>query len=284
MHPSLKYNGGLFVSLLCDDNLSFEEKYPPGTQVKWIDPSTNRLLAGTVMDIHFPVSPSEANSQQPYLILFDNGTTASVPLNEMAALISLPLVDVGASNSMDSLLPPFLHLNSKITYEHKEKYHKGFLGEHNGCYHFIFKSHVNKQKEDWSVPLPNLPVTWVDMCIEGILLPGNISHNFLCSPTSWHPSTFDPVGLFMSALNLHQDCPPTLLKALADSHPNREVWLKSYHDKKGGLQSLDTYCKITLGKYCTLGEKGAPCAIPTMCVLTIKRDKNLLPIMLNLTS
>ncbi len=71
------------------------------------------------MDIPFPVSPSEADSQQSYLILFDNDTTAFVPLNEMAALTPLPLVDVGTSNSMDSLLPPFLRLNSKITYEHK---------------------------------------------------------------------------------------------------------------------------------------------------------------------
>jgi hypothetical protein len=53
VYPTLKYNRGLFVSLLCDDNPSFEEKYSPGMQVKWIDPSTNMLLSGTVMDISF---------------------------------------------------------------------------------------------------------------------------------------------------------------------------------------------------------------------------------------
>ncbi len=144
----------------------------------------------------------------------------SVPLNKMAALIPPPPVDVGVSNSTDSLLPPFLRLNLKIKHEHKGQYHKGFLGQRNGCYHFVFKSHINKQKEDWSVPLPNLPVTWVDMCIEGILLLGHISHTFLCSPTSRHPSTFDPVASFVSTLNIHCDCPPTLLKALADSQPD----------------------------------------------------------------
>jgi hypothetical protein len=35
--------------------------------------------------------------------------------------------------------------------------------------------------------------------------------------------------------------------------------------------------EITLGEYCALREKGAPKAIPTMCVLTIKKDENLLP-------
>jgi hypothetical protein len=33
-----------------------EEKYPPGTRIKCIDPSTNVLLSGTVMDIPFKVS------------------------------------------------------------------------------------------------------------------------------------------------------------------------------------------------------------------------------------
>jgi hypothetical protein len=69
VYPTLKYNGGLFVSLLCDDNQSFEEKYPPGMRVKWIDHSTNMLLAGMVMDIPFPVSSLEADSQQSYVIL-----------------------------------------------------------------------------------------------------------------------------------------------------------------------------------------------------------------------
>jgi hypothetical protein len=43
---------------------------------------------------------------------------------------------------------------------------------------------------------------------------------------------FDP---FVSALNLHRECPPTLLKALADTHPDREVWLQSYKEEKEGL-------------------------------------------------
>jgi hypothetical protein len=120
------------------------------------------------------------------------------------------------------------------------------------------------------------------MCVEGILLPGHISHTFLRSPPSPSPSlqgqsTFNPVACFVSAINLHLDCPPTLLKALANTHPDREIWLQSYQEEKHGLQSLNTYKKITLGNYWAKREKGAPCAIPTMCILTIKRDENLLP-------
>jgi hypothetical protein len=36
--------------------------------------------------------------------------------------------------------------------------------------------------------------------------------------------------------------------------------------------------KINLGKYWALCEIGAPKAIPTMCILTIKKDENLLPL------
>ena len=36
--------------------------------------------------------------------------------------------------------------------------------------------------------------------------------------------------------------------------------------------------KITLGEYRALREKGAPKAIPTMCVLTIKKDEQLMPL------
>jgi hypothetical protein len=119
------------------------------------------------------------------------------------------------------------------------------------------------------------------MCIEGVLVPGHVSHTFLCSPTSPQQSTFDPGALFVSAVHLHRDCPPTLLKALANTHPDREVWLQSYYKEKRDIESLGTFQKISLGEYHALREKGAPRAIPTMCVLTIKKDENLLPLVPN---
>ncbi len=44
------------------------------------------------------------------------------------------------------------------------------------------------------------------------------------------------------------------------------------------ILSMNTYRKITLGEYQALHEKGAPKAFPTMCVLTNKKDENLLPL------
>ena len=66
--------------------------------------------------------------------------------------------------------------------------------------------------------------------------------------------------------------------------------MQSYFEEKRGIESLGKFKKITLGEYWgtfkkiplgeyrALREKGAPRAIPTMCVLTIKKDENLLPL------
>ncbi len=135
------------------------------------------------MDIPFPDDLSLDNAPS-HTILFDNGTSLSIPLSEMADIIPKPLVDIATSNSQDSLLPPFLCLNSKITYKHDGQYHKGYLGLQDGMYWFVFKSHVNKHKEDWGINLPNLPTTWVDMCVKGVLIPGHVSHTFLRSSAS----------------------------------------------------------------------------------------------------
>jgi hypothetical protein len=230
------------------------------------------------MDIPISHITLETPAEPSFTVLFDNGRTLSIPLSEMAGIIPSPLVRDKLAAGSNNLLPPFLQLNSKITYEHDGHFHKGFLGIRNGVYRFIYKSHVNKRKEDWGIDLPNLPQTWVDLCVECILLPGHVAHSFLQDPSSPTRSTFGPVASFVSTVNLHQDCPPSLYKALAASHPDREVWFQSYYEEKHGIESLVTYQKIPLGKYRALWEKGKPKAIPTMCVLTIKKDENLLPL------
>jgi hypothetical protein len=112
VYSNVKYDGGLFCSLLCDDNPSFQEEYHLGTRVEHIDPSTNLLLAGMVMDIPFPTDVSDSTINISFTILFDNGTTASIPLSKMSSILPAPPVDVAACDSQDSLLPPSLHLNS----------------------------------------------------------------------------------------------------------------------------------------------------------------------------
>jgi hypothetical protein len=65
------------------------------------------------MDIPFPVtSPNSPPRELSYTALFDNGTTASIPLQDMASLIPPPPIDPlpngDLSSSQDSRLLPFL--------------------------------------------------------------------------------------------------------------------------------------------------------------------------------
>ena len=54
--------------------------------------------------------------------------------------------------------------------------------------------------------------------------------------------------------------------------------LASFREEKSGIESQGTYVKIGLPEYRALRVKGAPKAIPTMCVLSIKKDEVLNPL------
>jgi hypothetical protein len=71
---------------------------------------------------------------------------------------------------------------------------------------------------------------------------------------------------------------PTHYSPVSITHPNCNTWIASFRKEKSVIQSLNTYIKIGLAKYRALLAKGAPHAIPTMCVLSIKKDKMLDPL------
>jgi hypothetical protein len=241
VYPNIVYNGRLFVSLHWDASPQISKPYPPGTRIVDSDPTTNTTWLATVMDI--PMDPSISPQ---YLIQFNNGTTAFVTASKMPSLIHKPDVN---SSITSHLLPPFLRPNSKIMYEHEGQYHKGYLTQSdNGSYSFSYKSHTNKKHADWNVPLPNLTFNWHDLCVNGILLPGHTASSFI-QESSAH---------FVSATNLFQECPSSLLRALSNLHPDHDVWLRSFHEEKSGIELMDMYNKINLAQYRALWEKGCP--------------------------
>jgi hypothetical protein len=238
VYPDLHYDGGLFCSLVHDGSNPMDELYPPSTRVEQINPTAKSLVAGTVMDI---LISTDVLGSPSYLIFFNNDTSASILLPEMQSMIPAPLVSMPNTTASplahSSLLSPFLSISSRITYKHDRTYHKGFLSRKPcGTFCFSFKTHVKKKSKDWGVNLPNLPFNWAVLCTEGILIPGHVAHTFSCpalSPVSLvlasSTSKFNPVASIVSAINLHRDCPPSILQALAASHPDREAWLQSYY-------------------------------------------------------
>ncbi len=168
----------------------------------------------------------------------------------MPLLIPKPNVDVSYTSH---LLPPFLRLNFKTTYEHDGQYHKGYLTQSStGTYCFSYKSHINKKNADWSVPLPNLTSNWHKLCLEGVLIPEHNAMSFVC----------ESMASFVSAANLTWDCPRSLLSTLTETHPDREIWMQSFWEEKDGIKAQNTYDKITLAQYCALREKRRPSGHP----------------------
>jgi hypothetical protein len=233
VYPTIVYDSGLFVSLHRGNVPTISEPYPPGTRVEEPSSSNNMIQrSGTVMDI-----PLDPTISPQYLILFDDGSTKSVPACDMPTLIPKPHTN---SSDLSHLLPPFLCVNSKIRLDHEGQYHKGYLTKSSdGLYTFSYKSHVNKTYADWCIPLPNFPTTWHKLCTEGKLYPGHNLSTF----------TWDTSANFIIATSLLCECPRLLLTALAPMHPDRETWLLSFWEEKDGIKSQDTFDVIDLVKY-----------------------------------
>jgi len=232
VYPTIIYDGGLFVSLHHGDVPTISKPYPLGTRIEEPSYSNDGIhRSGTVVDI-----PMDPTISPQYLVQFDDGTTKSIPASKMASLIPRP----GNSPSDSShLLPPFLRLNSKITFEHKGQYHKGYLLKTpDGPFCFSYKSHINKKHPDWTVPLPNLTTNWHDLCMGGILIPGHSSGSFLR----------DQSANFVGAASLLCECPSSLLSSLAPTHPDRDTWLASFREEKDGINLQDTYDVLTLAQ------------------------------------
>jgi hypothetical protein len=242
VYCTIIYNGSLFVSLHRGDTPSISEPYPPGTQIKGPSSSNDNITwSGTVMDISL-----DPTTSLHYLIQFDNSTTKLIPASKMPSLIPK---SHNTTFHSSHLLPPFLHLNSKITFKHEGRFHKGYLTKSpEGTFCFSYKSHIIKKHPDWSVPLPNLPSTWHDLCTDIILLPAHSVTSFI----------WDKSANIVSAVRLLWECPRFLLMALTPRHPDRETWLLSFHEEKDGIESQNTYNVLNLAEYRALQEKGAP--------------------------
>lgn len=142
---------------------------------------------------------------------------------------------------------------------------------------FVHKRHTNSKREEFGQDLPTIVRDWPEWCVEGKLIPG---HTLASSSNTKTPpkASIDIVASIVSAVNLTSECPPSLLKALAEKHPDRDIWLESYFEEKRSIQSMNTYEKLTLAEYRELRKNGAPKALPSMCVLTVKKDKDFNPV------
>ena len=75
----------------------------------------------------------------------------SVPLADMPDMaLRLPTSLVGPD--FNHLLPPFLQVNKKVTFEHEGQYVKDYLSKHDRVYRFAYKRHPNVRQENGGCP------------------------------------------------------------------------------------------------------------------------------------
>jgi hypothetical protein len=151
-------------------------------------------------------------------------------------------------------LPTFLRHNSKITMDYNGSYQKGFLQySPEAGFSFTVKRNLRSSKVDTRVPLPDFRQSWSTLVGENVILPGHTSISSFLRPNS---SNNAPFAQFVSAKNLLNPCPPSLVKALHPTNPDHDAWLKSYHEEKGGLQNLEVFERINKKTYLHLRCSG----------------------------
>ena len=157
--------------------------------------------------------------------------------------------------------------------DHNGSFHKGYIHlSPEGGFHFAVRKNARSIKIDWSVPLPNFKQNWTTLLGDDILFP---NHTTISSFLKSNTSNNAPKASFVSAKNLLSPCPPSLAKALHPSNPDRHVWLNSYKEEKQGLIDHDVYETISKKQYLALRRSGKiPKAIPSMCVLVVKTNKD----------
>ncbi|KAL7538082.1 hypothetical protein ACHAWF_005990, partial [Thalassiosira exigua] len=277
---SIKYDGGLTCGLMRKRTDPVPEPFPPGTRVNIKRDDDD--VRGTIQRVPLLTSPlvstaaSGPSSSRNYVVHLDDGTTIDQSFEEIVALTPPregPTFDVPDPFSS---LPHFLQRHSKLTMDHQEAFHKGFLNHTpEGGFQFGVRRNVCSTKVDWSVDLPNFKADWPTLFSEDMLIPGHSTVSPYLCPSSKNNA---PSANVVSVKNILSPCPSSLLQALHPSNPDKHVWLDSYLEEKGGLKSLNVFDRISKKQYLTLRRQGViPKVDPSMCVLVVKPDKDSRP-------
>ena len=144
---------------------------------------------------------------------------------------------------------------------------------------FSCRRQRSSKTKSWGVDIPNLVTEWPSLSLENIIQPTcNVSSFLRTSTNSASASTFIS-AIHVSARNLNSPCPISLLKSLYENFSDRSTWCDSYYKEKDELLENNMYVEISLQNYHHLRRlpKVVSKAIPSMCVMTIKRYENMAP-------
>jgi hypothetical protein len=258
----LRPDGSMTCSLLRHNTDPVPEPFPPGTRItlnqndKTVHgtiahvpaPSVSPIIASAVDSTHSSDSADglPPDSTATYIVHLDDGTTTECDFAKLVPSDTTQLTSssTGVPNTFKSL-PSSLQQDSKVTLDCRGAYHKGYVHG----FQFVVKRMAWSAKIDWKEPLHDLPQHWTTLCADNVLLPGHGSISSFLRPNS---SNNAPSANFVSAKNLLHLCSPSLAKALHPNNPDRDIWLQSYNEEKGGLAKLDVFERINKKTYLAL--------------------------------
>ena len=210
---------------------------------------------------------------QHYVVQLDSGGAAEVTFEDLVQVGTASSDSPPPVNDPFRTLPHFLGRGAKLTMDHAGSFQKGYL-QHTpeGGFRFEVPRNTRLRKVDFTVPLPDFVRTWTTLVGDDVLIPGHSTVSSFLRPST---SNNAPSACKVSAKNLLSPCPPSLVRALHPSNPDRQVWLDSYMEEKGGLSEHDVYTPISKKHYLALRRRNViPKAVPSMCVLLVKNDKD----------
>ena len=96
------------------------------------------------------------------------------------------------------------------------------------------RCNLRSTKIYWSIPLPKFKQNWTTLVDEDIIIPRYSIISFFVCPSIFSNAQF---ANFVSAKNQLGPYPPSLKQALHPSNPEHHIWINSYNEGKGGLES-----------------------------------------------
>eukprot|EP00956_Cyclotella_meneghiniana_P012602 scaffold17913_cov36-Cyclotella_meneghiniana.AAC.1 len=264
----ITFDGGLICGLQSNNTDPSPEPFPPGTRVNVL--VNNTPQRGTIQHVPMPLpAVLEPTAELRVRVRLVELTFADL----LSPATETPVNPASPTTVWEGIPSHYLHQNAKITYEHEGTYLKGYLSytEHDG-FEFVVRRNARSKKVDFKVPLPDFSRTWTTLLAEERLLFGHTTVSSFLRRDTYNNA---PSANHVSAKNLINPCPPSLSKALHPSNPDRHVWLDSYKEEKGGLEQLEVFERINKKQYLHLKRTGRiGKALPSMCVLVIKPDKD----------
>jgi hypothetical protein len=250
--PTVIYDGQISPMVLRGGRTSIKEPFPPGSEVQ-VEIKEEYYL-GTVQSV--PIEPNVANYQVTFA---DAPDSIEVPINRIFALDEpvFPLVaDDLAESTNDTFpaLPDWIADNTQVTlFQDGCCRRRTICSTNNG---WVFEQRTARGRVTFRLDLANLPVTWKDQ-----LSVGTFELGWQDAERAYH----------VSAKGLKQGAPASFQCSMRKENPDRSIWIESYLEEAGGLKEQNTYSVLS-GKYSA--DYSDVQIIPSMCVQTVKPDKN----------